>query len=228
MHEADPTYVSAAGKDWLLPFYDLFTKLLGVQKVHRELIYQAAIHSEHRVLEIGCGTGNMAILAKKLNPSSEVVAIDPDSKALTRASRKAQRARILIEFDQEFSEELRFPQDSFDKVLSAFMLHHVWAEAKLRTLQEALRVLKPEGSLHLVDFEERNGPAWGLHNLLVKIAHSGQSSSHHDVVLELMTNAGFDQPQVLRRQTTLMGGIVYYKATKVASGTPTSPDYSPQ
>lgn len=221
MHGTDHTYVSAAGTDWLLPFYDLFTKLLGVQKVHRELIDQAVIRSGQRVLEIGCGTGNLAILAKKLYPSSEVVAIDPDLKALERARRKAHRARIPIEFDQEFSEELTFPQASFDKVLSAFMLHHVKAEAKLRTLQEALRVLKPGGSLHLVDFEERKGPTGGLHSILVKIAHSRQGSSPHDVVLELMKNAGFDQPQVLRRQTTIMGGIVYYEATHEESGTPT-------
>jgi ubiquinone/menaquinone biosynthesis C-methylase UbiE len=55
------TYVPAMGRDWLLPFFDPFTKLLGVETSHRKLINQAAISSGHRVLEIGCGTGNLAI-----------------------------------------------------------------------------------------------------------------------------------------------------------------------
>ena len=70
MRTTGKTYVSAAGKDRLLPFYDTFTKLLGVQAFHRKLIDQAAISSGHRVLEIGCGTGNLAILAKRLNPAA--------------------------------------------------------------------------------------------------------------------------------------------------------------
>jgi ubiquinone/menaquinone biosynthesis C-methylase UbiE len=69
MHVSRKTHLPAAGKDWLLPFYDPLTKLLGVEASHRKLINQAAVSPSHRVLEIGCGTGNLAILIKRLNPA---------------------------------------------------------------------------------------------------------------------------------------------------------------
>ena len=74
MHAIRKTYLPAAGKDWLLPLYDPFTKVLGVEASHRELINQAGINPGQQVLEIGCGTGNLAILVKRLNPASQVVA----------------------------------------------------------------------------------------------------------------------------------------------------------
>jgi ubiquinone/menaquinone biosynthesis C-methylase UbiE len=169
MHGFECTYVSAEGKDWLLPLFDPLTQLLGVQTYHRELINQATVSPGQRVLEIGCGTGNMAILAKTMAPTTELVAIDPDLKALARARRKAQRRRAQIEFDRAFSEELAYPDASFDRVLSAFMLHHVKPDAKPLTLREAYRVLKPGGSLHLLDFVEGEEPSGGLHGFLARI-----------------------------------------------------------
>jgi ubiquinone/menaquinone biosynthesis C-methylase UbiE len=150
MHVTRKTYLPAAGKDWLLPFYDPFTKLFGVEAAHRRLIKQATISPDNRVLEIGCGTGNLSILLKRLNPAVQVVGIDPDRKALARARRKAQQRGAAIQFDQGFSEELPYPDASFDKVFSAFMLHHVRPDAKSASLREAFRVIKPRGSLHLL------------------------------------------------------------------------------
>lgn len=109
MHATRKTYLPAAGKAWLLPLYDPFTKVLGVEASHRELINQAGINPGQRVLEIGCGTGNLAILVKRLNPASPVVAIDPDPKALARARRKAERRGAKIQFDEGFAEECHIP-----------------------------------------------------------------------------------------------------------------------
>lgn len=78
------------------PFHDFFTQLLGVQASHRKLIDQAAISSGHRILEIGCGTGNLAILAKHLNSGADVVRMDPDPKALARAMYRCELALGMI------------------------------------------------------------------------------------------------------------------------------------
>ena len=207
-------YLSAAGRDWLLPFYDIVTKLLGVQAFHRKLIDQAVISSAHRVLEIGCGTGSLAILAKQLNPGADVVGMDPDPKALARARRKAQRTGATIQFDVGFSEELPYPDASFDKVLSAFMLHHVRSDAKLPTIREACRVLKPGGSLHLADFGEGQHH-WG--GFLASVLHSRHGSSSHQIVLGLMGDAGFEAPQEVAHETLTLGRIVYYKAVRPLS-----------
>ena len=87
MHATRKTYLPAAGKAWLLPLYDPFTKVLGVEASHRELINQAGINPGQRVLEIGCGTGNLAILVKRLNPASPVVGAHLEGPYLSPQSR---------------------------------------------------------------------------------------------------------------------------------------------
>ena len=222
MHTTGKPYVSAAGRDWLLPFFDPLTKLLGVEASHRKLIDQAGIRPGQRVLEIGCGTGNMAILAKILSPGAHIAGIDPDPKALSRARRKAQRRQTSIQFDPGFSEDLPYTDASFDRVLSAFMLHHVRPDAKPLTLREAFRVLKPGGSLHLADFGGGERPSGGFHGLVASKFHSRHGSSQHHVVLHLMSEAGFAEPQEVAHQTTLLGRVVYYRALRPHSPIPTA------
>lgn len=214
MHATRKTYLPAAGRDWLLPFYDLFTKLLGMEASHRRLIDQATISPAYRALEIGCGTGNLAMLVKRLNPAAEVTGIDPDPKALARARRKAQRRGAAIQFDPGFSDELPYPDASFDRVLSAFMLHHVKPDAKALSLREVFRVLKPGGSLHLADFHEAEHRTGGVHSLLSSIFHSRHGSSSHHTVLSLMRDAGFADVREVAQQTTILGRVLYYKAVR--------------
>jgi ubiquinone/menaquinone biosynthesis C-methylase UbiE len=204
-------FIPAAGSDWLLPFYDLFTKLLGVEAAHRRLLEQAEIQPKHRVLEIGCGTGNLTILAKRLYPSAEVLGIDPDSKALSRARKKARRAGLLIEFRQAFSEQLPFPDASFDRVLSAFMLHHIQPDLKSSALREVYRVLKPDGSLQLADFEEGEHPQG---HRFASTHHSHDETRFHHTISHLMEQAGFDNVTEISQQANILGRVAYYGASR--------------
>ena len=124
MEETLRTFIPAAGHDWLLPLYDPFCKWMGGESLHRQLVDQADIRPSQRVLEIGCGTGSLAILVKRLHPGAEVVGLDPDRKALTRARRKTERDALSVQLDRGFSDELPYADASFDRVLSAFMFHH--------------------------------------------------------------------------------------------------------
>ncbi|PRC57494.1 SAM-dependent methyltransferase, partial [Mycobacterium sp. ITM-2017-0098] len=56
----DHDYLPAAGRDFLLPFYDVLTRLLGFGPAYDELITQAELDGVEDILEIGCGTGNLA------------------------------------------------------------------------------------------------------------------------------------------------------------------------
>ena len=119
------TYLPAAGRDSLLPLYDLMTKLMGADRARRRLLDQAQIRPGHRILDIGCGTGSLLIQLKSLYPRTDVVGLDPDPKALARARRKAARAAVSIHLDQGFGDELPYPEASFDRVLSSLMFHHI-------------------------------------------------------------------------------------------------------
>jgi len=86
--EAERSYIPALWKRWLLPLYDPFLWLLGADKSKRPLIEQATIKTGFRVLDIGCGTGSMAVLIKRIHPGAEVVGIDPDPSALLVSKRR--------------------------------------------------------------------------------------------------------------------------------------------
>ena len=138
-------YLPAAGRDWALPLYDPLARLMGIAPTRDRLIEQARIGPGQRVLEIGCGTGDVLIAAKRLHPHAEVVGLDPDPKALARARQKCDRASLAIQLDRAFSDAMPYASGSFDRVLSSFMFHHLPAGAKTLTMGEVRRVLKPGG-----------------------------------------------------------------------------------
>ncbi|MGH7787028.1 MAG: class I SAM-dependent methyltransferase [Candidatus Binatia bacterium] len=221
MPQTQRSYVPAAGHDWLLPFYDPITKVMGGESLHRQLIDQAQLQPGQRVLEIGCGTGSLTTLVKRLCPAVDVVGLDPDPKALDRARRKAERYRVSIALDRGFSDALHYPDASYDRVLSALMFHHLDRDEKMQSLSEVRRVLKPNGSLHLLDFGGTGDRSDGfLAHLLHRSEHLRDSTG--EAVLSLMRAAGFADATEVAQQRTIFGRIACYRAVKppaVGTGT---------
>jgi ubiquinone/menaquinone biosynthesis C-methylase UbiE len=205
-------YMPGMGRDWLLPLYDPFTRLIGVESAHRRLAEQAELDSAGRVLEIGCGTGNLALLVKRLHPDLAVVGLDPDAQALARAGRKARHAGLTLELDRGFADELPYPDGSFDRVLSSLMFHHLEADLRLASLRDVLRVLRPGGSLHLMDF---GGDSHHLHGLARFARRSRTLKDNWDRrIPRLMHEAGFNDPTETGHLTKRIGQLTYYRATR--------------
>jgi ubiquinone/menaquinone biosynthesis C-methylase UbiE len=205
-------FVPAAGADWLLPFYDPFTRLLGTASALRRLAEQAELSPGQRVLDLGCGTGALTLVAKRAQPGIEIVGLDPDAKALARARRKAERAGLAIEFQQGFGDALPFPDASFDRVLSSFMFHHLEAAQKPAVLREVFRVLRPAGSLHLVDF---GGAGHGIGAFLARLVHREESlrANTDDALTRAMRDAGFAEAAETEQRGSLVGQLIYHRAT---------------
>jgi ubiquinone/menaquinone biosynthesis C-methylase UbiE len=205
-------FLPGMGKDWLLPLYDPFTRLIGVESAHRKLAEQAELESADQVLEVGCGTGNLALLVKRLRPRLEVVGLDPDPKALARAARKAQRAGLALKLDRGFADQLPYPEGSFDRVLSSLMFHHLDAGLRVASLCEVLRVLRPGGSLHLMDF---GGDSHHLHGL-ARLARRSDTlrDNWDDRIPTLMREAGFSNPTPTGELSKHIGRLTYYRATR--------------
>jgi ubiquinone/menaquinone biosynthesis C-methylase UbiE len=212
MEEPRRTYLPAAGHDWFLPLYDPIVKLLGGDRARRALLDRAAIRPGHRVLDIGCGTGSLVTLIKRLHPDVEVVGLDPDPRALTRARRKAERAAVSVQFDQGFSDELPYPGDSFDRVFSSFMFHHLGADEKEKTLSEVRRVLRPGGSVHMLDF---GGPESAGGGFLARLLHSTDRlrDNAEGRILALMSRTGLAHATKVGERAMLFGRIAYYQAS---------------
>lgn len=194
MESAQRTYVPGAGRHWLLPLYDPLVKLLGGDRARRKLLDQVVIQGSQRILDIGCGTGSLVVLIKRLHPDAEVVGLDPDPKALVRGGRKARQAAVSARFDEGFSDQLPYPDSSFHQVFSSFMFHHLERTAKEKTLREVARVLRPGGRLHLLDFEGPEPNGAGRLSRLLHSSHYLEDNSENQI-LQLMRQAGFVDPK---------------------------------
>jgi ubiquinone/menaquinone biosynthesis C-methylase UbiE len=216
--DAQKTYLPAAGHDWGLPFYDPLTKLLGTDKARSTLLDQAGLAPTDRVLDIGCGTGTFLLLVMRLYPSADATGLDPDPKALARATKKAAKFRASIRFDQGFSDQLPYSDGSFDRVFSSFMFHHVPQQDRETTFREVRRVLKPAGSFHLVDFKSAEASQGGWLSHLIHSNHHLEGNSPSQI-LALMRQAGLTDSQKLADEALFLGQlhIAYYRATSPAS-----------
>jgi ubiquinone/menaquinone biosynthesis C-methylase UbiE len=171
--------------DWAAR-YDLLAWLFthGRERQLRErIIALARLKAGDDVLDIGCGTGTLAIAAARhIKPSGVVCGIDASPPMIARARRKASKAGVAADFQLAVAENLPFPDGRFDVVLSTLMLHHLPRKTRHDCATEMRRVLKIGGRVLAVDFSRGDG-----HGLLAHFHRHG----HVDVkdIVSLLAGA---------------------------------------
>src|SRR5262245_20656975 len=115
-------------------FYDLLTWFItrGQERSFRErMLRLARLQPSESVLDVGCGTGTLAILAKQqVGATGTVCGVDASPEMIARAEKKSGKAGAEIVFKKAFAQSLPFPDAEFDVVLATVMLHHLPRKAR--------------------------------------------------------------------------------------------------
>jgi ubiquinone/menaquinone biosynthesis C-methylase UbiE len=172
--------------------YDLMANVLTLghaSALREQTADLAALRSGERVLEVGCGTGEVAQRARtRVGPAGQVSGIDPSADMVAVARRKATRAGLSIDYQVALIEALPFADGTFDVVLSSLMMHHLPDDLKAVGLAEVRRVLKPGGRLLIVDFTRPRGL---LSHVAMRILLHGRLAHGFQDLPGMLTGAGF-------------------------------------
>jgi len=215
--QSKPKYLPALRFHWLTPYYDAIAGVTIRERSFKQaLIKQARLEPGQQVLDLASGTGTLAIWIKQHQPQATVIGVDADSAILALAIHKAQQANVSVQFDHALSNNLPYPAEHFDRVVSSLFFHHLPWEEKERTAQELFRVLKPGAELHVAD--------WGrATNLLMRGVFlleqllDGFKNTRDNVSGRLPTlfeQAGFIEVSQEQTFDTVFGTMALYSATK--------------
>ncbi len=194
--ERAPETTGSTIRSWAR-FYDAVSWLMTFGKapaMRKETGALAQPAAGEKVLDVGCGTGTLTIaLRAKVGPGGEIVGIDAAPEMIAVPRDKATKQGADIDFRVGLIEEIPFPDDSFDLVLSSFMLHHLPDDVKGKGLAEIRRVLKPGGRFLVVDLTVHGHSFVGHVMTLLGHGERGQASE----LKAIMDDAGFGEVEIL-------------------------------
>ena len=167
-------------------FYDIVVRLMSLGKdsaIRKACVELAQINPGDKVLDVGCGTGDLTLEAKKIAGSiGEVYGTDASPKMIEQAQQKALRTNADVTFQVGLVENISFPDNHFEVVLSSLMMHHLPDDLKSAGLAEIYRVLKPGGRLLIVDMQSTASGSLGqrLSDFMIHV-HGGHTTMQENV-----------------------------------------------
>jgi SAM-dependent methyltransferase len=138
----------------------VYTTRAGKFAVWAEILRDLGLRGNEHLLDIGCGRGAVLLMAAKLLPQGRAVGLDlwrtvdqsGNSMETTLENAELEGVRDRVELKTGDMTKMPFPDGSFEVVLSALAIHNIRDRRdRLKAIDEAVRVLKPEGRLVLAD-----------------------------------------------------------------------------
>jgi len=177
----------------------------GEPTFRRRVVKFASLTARDRILDVCCGTGELAAVIARYLPTKQVIGVDISGSALDMA--RARDACSPASLVRASSYNLPFRSSGFDRCFISFGLHHMPTEGRQKTLAESHRVLAPGGMLYVIDY---NLPEKGMRRLaalanvrLDKSEEAREMLSKGKLAGEIK-QAGFD---IARRRLTCQGAV---------------------
>ncbi|MEU7529981.1 class I SAM-dependent methyltransferase [Saccharothrix sp. NPDC042600] len=186
----------------------------------RERLWRAltALHVAPRpdelIVDVGCGTGSLALLLHRLEPRARVVGVDPDPEVLALARRKAPEVRWEVGLGDRVAELVG--AGAADTVVSSLVLHQCPLPVKRAILTAVADTLRPGGRLVLTDYGRQRTPLMRLAFRVVQLADGKQDTQPNaDGALPgLIAEAGFTDVREVEVVPTATGSISVYRARR--------------
>ena len=208
-------FVPALGFATLTPLYDaVIAATMRESTFRRALLAQAAIANGHRVLDLGSGSGTLAILIGREVPGARVEGLDADPAMVETARRKAALAGSSAVFHHGDATRLPFEDATFDRVVSSLFFHHLSPAGKRQAAAEIARVLRPGGELHVADWGPAPNPFLRALFLVVQLL-DGFGNTRENVegrLPEVFAAAGLEGVASRLTLPTVFGALALYRA----------------
>ena len=205
-------YVPAAGRRGLTALYDPSLRLTMREKRWRPALVRDALAAGRDVLDLGCGTGTLAV--ELARAGGNVVGVDGDEDVLRRAAAKAHSAGVELSLLAGLADAIPLPDDSVDAVVCSLLLHHLAPADKAVGLAECRRVLRPGGRLLIADWGRPADPLQRAAFFALQLLDGFEGTRDHAAgrLVEVVRDAGFADVVVERRLRTVFGTLELLRA----------------
>jgi ubiquinone/menaquinone biosynthesis C-methylase UbiE len=207
-------YIPALKFHWLTNIYDwLIGNFMPEKQFKSTLIYNASIQNEYQVLDFGIGTATLSIMAYNSNPNATFQGIDIDDKILAIARKKIEYQKSPISLIKYNGGSLPFENNTFDRVISSLVIHHLTDEQKLEAFTEFKRVLKPNGEVHIADWSKPTNILMRVCFHLVKLLDGYKTTTANvkGKLPDIINKAGFSSVEITHNFNSMLGTVGVFK-----------------
>jgi ubiquinone/menaquinone biosynthesis C-methylase UbiE len=171
----------------------------NLEEIYKELIELADLKVNEKVLDVGCGPGNLDLMIFEVLDKGSVYGIDIAPKMIETAKKEAEGKRYDIDYRIGDSTRLPYKTNEFDVVFSCLIYHHLTYEEKGQTLKEIYRVLKPNG--RYISFEFQEFPTDIFHRTFLRLFTGNSGILHGLYPTELIKQNGFFVEKEIKGQS---------------------------
>ncbi len=211
----DERYIPAAGWRLLTPLFDPVMRVTTrEQRWRRAVVDQALASTPMTILDVGCGTGTLAVQLACRAADVRVIGLDGDPNVLKRAAAKAEAAAVKVELLRGMADSIPLEDASVDSATSTLLFHHLAPDTKARVLAEIRRVLRPGGRLVIADYGRPQDRLMRAAFLFVQLLDGFQSTREHVAgrLPDLIADAGYSV-ETISRLRTISGALELLIAT---------------
>lgn len=212
------TFTPAMGRFAPTRFYDPVIALTRERLWRGLLAMHVAPRPEDVIVDVGCGTGSLALLLNRVEPRARIIGVDPDRDVLTMARGKAGAVGVAPEWRAGMGHALTevLGAGVASTVVSSLVLHQCPVATKQAILASMFAVLQPGGKLVIADFGLQRTRLMRLAFRIVQLADGKQDTQPNadGVLPRLMSETGFRDVRETEVVPTISGSISIYTARR--------------